>query len=93
MTTLYLALAALVFSAIAIVVLCVGDPKRLRAVGGRDGGMASGQRRLLIAVACIPGFICVLLGDAAAFLIWLGGCALIGWALATYFSVLSKTEN
>lgn len=80
----YLAFIALALSAIPIVMLCVGDPKRRRAIGGKGGGMASPQRRLLVMIACIPGVICALLGDAAAFLMWLGGCALIGWALATY---------
>jgi len=79
-----LALIALVLSAVPIVMLCMGDPKRRRAVGGKGSGMAPGQRRLLVVVACIPGAICAGLGDAAAFLMWLGGCALIGWILAAY---------
>lgn len=79
---LYLALIALALSTIPIIMLCAGDPKRRRAVGGKGGGMTSGQRRLLVAAACAPGLICALLGDAPAFLMWLGGCALLGWTLA-----------
>lgn len=85
MTTVYLALVALVLSTIPIVRLCAGDPKRQRTLGARYGGMAPAQRRLLGAAACVPGLICALLGDAAAFLIWLGGCALVGWILAAYW--------
>lgn len=90
MTMFSLALIAFVLSAVPIVMLCVGDPKRRRAIGGKGSGMASGQRRLLVAVACIPGAICALLGDAAAFLMWLGGCALVGWILAAYLPTRAK---
>ena len=30
-------------------------------------------------------FACLLMGDAAAFMLWLGGSALIGWILAACF--------
>lgn len=82
MTTFYLTLGALAVSALAILALCIGDPKRRRAMGHRDGGMSSGQRWGLVATACLPSFTCMVLGDAAAFLMWLGGCVLVGWALA-----------
>lgn len=89
MTMILLGLGALLVSAIPILILCMGDPKRRRA-GGERGGMASGRRRLLVAVACVPGVICAFLGDSAAFLMWLGGCALVGWALATGFRPLRR---
>lgn len=79
------ALGALALSAIPMLVLCLGDPKRRRTVGDKGSGMASSQRRLLAAAACAPGLICVILGNAAAFLMWLGGAALIGWAIAAFF--------
>lgn len=85
MTMFQLALIALALSVIPILALCAGDPKRRRTVGDSDGGMATGRRRLLAAIACVPGFACALLGDAAAFLMWLGGCALVGWACAAFF--------
>lgn len=88
----YLVLGALAFSTLAIFALCIGDPKRRRAEGGRDGGMGSGQRRLLVAIACLPGFTCMVLGDAAAFLMWLGGCALVGWTLAVGFRASAVGE-
>lgn len=90
MNMFYLALTALALSAIPILVLCIGDPKRRRAAGGGEGGMASGRRRMFAAAACIPGIACALLGDAAAFLMWLGGCALVGWALAACFRASAK---
>lgn len=86
----YVALSALVLSAIPILALCIGDPKRRRATGDKRGGMASGRRRLLAAVACLPGALCALSGDAAAFLMWFGGCALLGWALAVSGSLARK---
>ncbi|CAN5198079.1 hypothetical protein BH10PSE12_BH10PSE12_36430 [soil metagenome] len=78
------ALIAIALSAILIVILCVGDPKRRRAAGrtGRNGPAQSPElRRILAAAACLPGLYCALTGDAAAFLIWLGGCGVIGWLL------------
>ena len=67
-----LTLLALVLSAIAILALCSGDPKRRRTAGDGARGMATGQRRLLAVLACIPGLVCALLGEAAVFLMWLG---------------------
>lgn len=79
------ALVAIALSAILIIILCVGDPKRRRAAGrtGRNAGPAQSPklRRILAAAACLPGLYCALTGDAAAFLIWLGGCGVIGWLL------------
>lgn len=82
---LYLALGTIVLSTFAILALCLGDPKRRRASGSGQGSMAARQRWLLVAITCIPGLACAILGDAAAFLMWLGGCALIGWSLALIF--------
>ena len=86
MTMVATALVALLLSAVPILLLCVGDPKRRRTTGQKNGGMAPAPRRWLLAAACLPGSACALVGDAASFLMWLGGCALWGWALATYFS-------
>lgn len=85
MTMFYLALVALALSGVAILALCLGDPKRRRTAGD-GGGMTARQRRLLAALTCLPGLGCALVGDSAAFLMWLGGCALIGWTLTTRFS-------
>lgn len=79
------ALLAILCSGTIILALCNRDPKRLRTTDGKLTAMAPRHRRLLVAVACIPGIACLLLGNTAAFLMWLGGCALLGWALAGYY--------
>lgn len=91
MSMILLALAALALSAVPIVLLGIGDPKRRRAAGAKDGS-ASGQRWLLVIAACLPGLACALLGDSAAFIMWLGGSALLGWSVAAYFSTRLKAE-
>ncbi|ATE66690.1 hypothetical protein [Rhizorhabdus dicambivorans] len=80
--TLLLPIAAIAFSAVMIVLLGRGDPKRRRATGRHDGEMPVRLRRLLAAAACLPGLACALLGDAAAFMLWLGGAAVLGWFVA-----------
>lgn len=84
MTMAFTVFIALLLSALAIVALCIGDPKRLRTAGGKRVGMVPRHRRKLVAVACAPGLVCLLMGNTAAFLLWLGGSALFGWALAGY---------
>lgn len=91
MNMILLALGALALSAIPILLLGIGDPKRRRAAGVKDGS-ASGQRWLLVLAACVPGLACALLGDSAAFIMWLGGSGLLGWAVAAYFGAKLKTE-
>jgi hypothetical protein len=78
-------LLALMLSTISILGLCIGDPKRCRAAGGRSA-MPAGLRHVLIVAACIPGVACLLLGEAAAFMLWLGGAALSGWCVASCFA-------
>ncbi|ATY32965.1 hypothetical protein [Sphingomonas psychrotolerans] len=90
--TIYLALGALFLSAIPVILLCVGDPKRRRAAGER-GGAASRPRSMFVIMACIPGFACALLGDSAAFMLWLGGTALLGWAAAASFVARSQDRT
>lgn len=90
MSTVLLALAALAVSAVPLALLCAGDPKRRRAAGGRDGA-ATAVRRLLAAATCVPGVACALAGDSAAFMLWLGGCGLLGWAAAALFSSKLRT--
>ena len=84
MITVFAGLASIGVSAAIILLLCLGDPKRRRSLGRSGPAMTVARRRLLGAAACTPGLICALMGDAAAFLIWLGGCALIGWAVAAW---------
>lgn len=89
MTSIYLALAALALAAIPVALLCVGDPKRRRAAG-EPGGMSSGRRWLLVIATIMPGLACALLGESAAFMLWLGGIALAGWGLA---AALARNED
>lgn len=80
-----LTLVALAVSAAAILGLCVGDPKRRRAAG-RPSETPGGLRSILIIAACVPGVACLLLGETAAFMLWLGGAALTGWFVASCFA-------
>ncbi|WP_156680163.1 hypothetical protein [Sphingomonas profundi] len=81
-----LALAAVAASAALIVALCLGDPKRRRSARLRGDGHRTTTRRLIAAAICAPGAICVVRGDAAAFLIWLGACGVIGWFVTLCFA-------
>lgn len=76
---------AMAISAALILLLCIGDPKRRRAAR-IDGGEQSGTIRwMLSSAACVPGLYLAGIGDAAAFLIWLGACSVVGWCVATGF--------
>jgi hypothetical protein len=61
-----------------------GDPKRRRIAGLAATGHAPGKRRLLIIAALLPGIVLALLGDSAAFLVWLGSCAVAGWLITQF---------
>jgi hypothetical protein len=88
-----LAAAAFIVSGAAMLLLCQQDPKRLRAAGSKAKGMTAARRRALVAVTCLPGLGCAILGNSGAFVIWLGGCALFGWLLATYHSAGSTQQT
>jgi hypothetical protein len=81
----YVSLAAIALSAILIVILGLGDPKRRRSMGNVAGGHGTVVRRLLAFAACLPGLYLAVIGDAAAFLIWFGGCSVVGWLLTLFF--------
>jgi hypothetical protein len=76
---------AIAFSLAVIIPLCRGDPKRRRSARLQGEGMGTRARRMLAAIACLPGLVCALAGDASAFLIWLGGTAVAGWFVALWF--------
>lgn len=80
-----IALLAVAISAVIILILGRGDPKRRRTAKLAGEGQSTRTRRLLAALACMPGVYCALVGDAAAFMIWLGGCAVAGWFVALGF--------
>lgn len=81
-----LTLAAIAFSTIFIILLCSGDPKRRRSARLPGAGRGKTTRRLLVALLCLPGLAFVLIGDAAAFLTWLGACAVLGWLVTIGFN-------
>lgn len=78
----YAPLAAIAVSAILVAVLCRTDPKRRRVTGSVEPRAGLGFRRVLALAACLPGLVFIVGGDAAAFLIWLGGCGVAGWLTA-----------
>ena len=84
------ALAATAISTILIVALCLGDPKRRRSGRLRGEGQSRTARRLLVAATLLPGLWLALIGDAAAFLVWMGGCAAAGWFVTLWFSRADK---
>lgn len=76
-----LILASLATSSALIALLCLNDPKRRRALGLPGAPNNSARRRLMVCAAILPGLILAIAGDAAAFLLWLGGCAVTGWLI------------
>lgn len=74
-----LIVAAIAVSTALILLLALGDPKRRRTAGTKDGAQGTTVRRLLAVASLLPGVACFANGDAAAFLIWFGGCAVAGW--------------
>src|SRR3546814_1930708 len=93
MTMTLTILTAIALSAVPILLLCIGDPKRRRSAEKNSNGMATSRRRILTVIACVPGIVCALTGDSAAFLMWLGGCALVGWAAAFCFLSVGRSDG
>ncbi len=81
-------LAALALSAAFLFFLCLGDPKRRRSIRLPGEAQGQGMRRLLAGASLLPGIACAWDGGAAAFLIWLGGYAVLGWFITLFFSGL-----
>jgi Zn-dependent protease with chaperone function len=79
-------LLAIAVSTILLFVLCHGDPKRRRSRGLPGRRQSATVRRLLTMATGLPGVACIALGDAAAFLVWFGGCGAAGWLVALWFS-------
>lgn len=88
-----LALAAIVFSSVFLVLLCVGDPKRRRAARVPRPGLDVRARRIIVVAALLPGLALALAGQSAAFLLWLGGSAAAGWTATLCFSSASEPAN
>lgn len=73
--------ATVAFSSTCIALLCHSDPKRRRSA--RLAGIGHGKmtRLMLITAMVVPGLSYCVMGDGAAFLLWLGGCAILGWGI------------
>ena len=72
---------ALAGTGAALALLGRTDPKRRRVLG-RPANEGPVLRRLAVAAAVIPGAVLLGTGQGAAFLIWLGGATVAGWAVA-----------
>lgn len=79
-------LAATAFTTLLLLMLCLGDPKRLRAARLPGTGHSITVRRATAAAALLPGLGLALSGQAAAFLIWLGGSMAAGWIVTICLS-------
>ena len=80
MTELY-TLAALLASLVGLGYLTVFDPKRRRVfkLPPRERRWAGPAWILVLA----PGAVLLAAGEGAAFVIWLGAAAVLGWLMAT----------
>ena len=87
-----MAVPALAMSTALIVLLCIGDPKRRRARRIKGGEQSSAKRWLLSVAICVPGLGLALIGDSAAFLIWLGGYCVAGWLVAVGFGAARRGD-
>jgi hypothetical protein len=76
---------AITISALLLAILCRGDPKRRRAARLAGEGSRRTTRWTLGIAACLPGLACLLLGNTAAFLVWIGGTGVAGWLVALAF--------
>ena len=76
--------AAIAISLALIALLWRGDPKRRRVARLRDRGDGARRRRLMLVAALLPGALLAAAGDAAAFFVWLGSCAIGGWLIAQF---------
>jgi hypothetical protein len=79
-------LAAITFSTLLILALCLGDPKRRRTARRDDKAQSRTMRLLLVPTACLPILWFTASGDAAALLLWLGACTANGWLITMALS-------
>lgn len=85
-----LLLLAVACSAIFLLLLGISDPKRQRAAGRQGKAHAPAVRPLLVVFAALPGVLYAFTAASAAFLIWLGGCTVIGWLITMLLSTRQK---
>lgn len=83
---------ALGLSALLLGILCAGDPKRRRSSRASGKAQSKMQRWCLTSAICLPGLAFALSGDAAAFMMWLGGTGLIGWIVTQIFLWMNPAD-
>lgn len=81
-----ISLVAIGFTTLLLLVLCLGDPKRLRAARLPGKGHGVAIRRAVAVGSLLPGLGLALAGHAAAFLIWMGGSMAAGWIITVCLS-------
>ncbi len=86
MMALLMPLAAILVTSALIALLAAGDPKRRRSARLPGDGQGKSVRRTLAAFACLPGAVLATMGDAAGFMLWLGGAGVAGWFVALSFA-------
>lgn len=86
-------LAGVALSTLALLLLCLGDPKRRRTAGAKGAGQSLTMRRLLLGACLLPGLWFIAMADAAAFLIWLGGAAAVGWLVTMGLAALTPESS
>lgn len=81
MNTIPLALLTIALSALPLLALALGDPKRLRSLRLRKPPTGRGPRQILAGACLLPGLLLALFGAWPAFLIWIGGLSFAAWLL------------
>ncbi|MEM7400027.1 MAG: hypothetical protein AAF354_14005 [Pseudomonadota bacterium] len=81
MSTFFLTLASIALTAAGAAYLTAHDAKRRRAFRLSEGP-APRRKALTWTALYLPGVALLILDQWAAFLMWLGGAPLIGWAIA-----------
>ena len=81
-----LALVALMPSLVALTLLALRDPKRLRSRRSTQTAASPLQRRCLALLLAIPGLGLAITAQWPAFLVWLGLVTAGGWLLVLVLS-------
>lgn len=78
---------ALLPSMLAIALLALRDPKRLRHYRSSEQAWPTSIRLAIKLLALLPGMVLLLSAQWPLLLIWLSLVCLFGWALALLFNV------
>lgn len=89
MSTLYCVIA-ISATMLALVYLTLMDPKRIRVFKLKAVDAYPYKPRLAWVITFLPGIVLLFLGQASAFLAWLGAVPVVGWLLVLF---MPKGEN